>query len=109
MKIPKEKWGDQQNMSVGMSKKVYKEIVKEMNIISSREEPYQQEHASEVCNHWFILLCTSNLIISWITNFQLLCCRNENKMEPTQHIGKYDKEEKGCLQSLWVLTFVFTN
>jgi hypothetical protein len=50
-------------MSVGMSKKVYKEMVKEMNIIASQEEASQQQRASEVCNHSFILLCTSNLII----------------------------------------------
>ena len=51
MKIPKEKWGDPQSVSVGMSKKVYKEMEKEMNIIASREEGYQQQRASEVCNH----------------------------------------------------------
>ena len=51
MKLPKEKWGEPQSMMLGMSKKVYKEMVKEMNIFVSREEPSQQQHASEVCNH----------------------------------------------------------
>ena len=35
MKIPKDEQDDIQNMSVGMSKKVYKEMVKEMDIIAS--------------------------------------------------------------------------
>jgi hypothetical protein len=39
-------------------------MVKEMNAIASQEEPFQQQHASEVCNHSFILLCTLNLIIA---------------------------------------------
>jgi len=38
-------------MSVGMSNKVYKEMEKEMNIIALKEEPTQQKHALEVCNH----------------------------------------------------------
>ena len=45
MKILKEKWGDPQSMSVGMSKKVYKEMVKEMDIIALWEEPSQQQRA----------------------------------------------------------------
>jgi hypothetical protein len=64
MQIPRDKRGENQYMLVGMSKKVYKEMVKEMNIIASQEEPSQQQCASEVCNHSFILLCTSNLIIT---------------------------------------------
>ena len=39
---------DYQNMAVGMFKKVYKEMVKEMNLISLQEEPTQQQHALEV-------------------------------------------------------------
>jgi hypothetical protein len=34
MNIPKEKQGDHKYMLVGMSKKVFKEMVKEMNIIA---------------------------------------------------------------------------
>ena len=53
MKISKDEWDDIKNMLVGMSKKVYKEMVKEMDKISSQEEPYQQQRASNViCNHW---------------------------------------------------------
>ena len=51
MKIPKDQRDDIQNMPVGMSKKVYKEMVKEINIVASQEEPYQQQRASNVCNH----------------------------------------------------------
>ena len=51
MKLPKEKWGEPQNMSLGMSKKVYKEMVNEMKINASREDPSQQQRASEVCHH----------------------------------------------------------
>ena len=40
-------------MPVGMSKKVYKEMVKEFDKIASQEEPSQQQRASNViCNHW---------------------------------------------------------
>jgi hypothetical protein len=35
-------------MSVGMSKKMYKEMLKEMDIITLQEEPSQQQHASNV-------------------------------------------------------------
>ena len=53
MKISKDEWVDIINMLVGMSKKVYKEMVKEMEKIASWEEPYQQQRASNViCNHW---------------------------------------------------------
>jgi len=38
MKIPSDICGDNQYMPVGMSKKVYKEMVKEMNIIASHED-----------------------------------------------------------------------
>jgi hypothetical protein len=83
-------------MSVGMSKRVYKEMVKEMNIIASQEDASQQQRASEVCDHSFIFLCTcTNLFIILNTNFQLFCCRKENKMEPNQHIRQDDKEKKG--------------
>ena len=51
MKILEERWGDHQNMLVGISKKLYKEIIKEMNKITLREEPSQQQCALEVCNH----------------------------------------------------------
>ena len=61
MKISKDEWADIRNMPVGMSKKVYKEIVKEMDIIASHEEPYQQQRASNViCNHWIFRLSTIN-------------------------------------------------
>ena len=43
--------GESESMLVGMSKEVYKEMVKEMNIITSREEPSQKQCALEVCNH----------------------------------------------------------
>jgi hypothetical protein len=38
-------------MLVGMSKKVYKEMVNEMDIIALQEEPSQQHGASNVLNH----------------------------------------------------------
>ena len=52
MKILKYERVDIINMLVGISKKVYKEMVKEMDKIASQEEPSQQQHASNViCNH----------------------------------------------------------
>ena len=52
MKISKNEPADIKNMPIGMSKKVYKEMVKEMDIIASHEEPFQQQRASNViCNH----------------------------------------------------------
>jgi hypothetical protein len=48
MKILKDQRADIQNMLVGMSKKVYKEMVKEMDIIASQKDPSQQQHASNV-------------------------------------------------------------
>ena len=52
MKISKDEQADIKNMSVGMSKKVYKDMVKEMDIITLHEEPYQQKHASNaICNN----------------------------------------------------------
>jgi hypothetical protein len=42
-------------MSIGMSTKVWKNIVKEINIIVSQEEPSQLQCASEACNHLFII------------------------------------------------------
>jgi hypothetical protein len=51
MNIPRDKRGENQYMVVGMSKKMHKEMVKEMNIIASQEEPSQQKCISEVCIH----------------------------------------------------------
>ena len=52
MKISKDERADIRNMLVRMSKKVYKEMVKEMEKITSQEEPSQQQRASNViCNH----------------------------------------------------------
>ena len=52
MKISKDERADIRNMPVGMSKKVYKEMVKEMDKIASQDEPSQQQRASNViCNH----------------------------------------------------------
>ena len=52
MKISKDKRANIKNMPVGMSKKVYKEMVKEMDKIASQEEPSQQQRASNlICNH----------------------------------------------------------
>ena len=57
MKIAKDERDDMRNMPVGMSKKVYKDMVKEMDIIGSHEEPSQQQRASNVkCNHWIVWL-----------------------------------------------------
>jgi len=41
MKIPNDQCADVHNMSVGMSKNVYKKMEKEMDIIASQEEPSQ--------------------------------------------------------------------
>ena len=61
MKISKDDQADIKNMPVGMSKKVYKEMVKEMDIIASHKEPPQQQRASNViCNNWIFLLGTLN-------------------------------------------------
>ena len=52
MKISKDEQVDIRNMPVEMSKKVFKEMVKEMEKIASREEPSQQQRASNViCIH----------------------------------------------------------
>ena len=52
MKISKVERANIINMPVGISKKVYKEMLKEMDIIASHEEPSQQQSASNViCNH----------------------------------------------------------
>ena len=52
MKISKDERVDIINMRVGMSKKVYKDMVKEMDKIALQEEPSQQQHTSNViCNH----------------------------------------------------------
>ena len=42
MKISKDEQADIRNILVGMSKKVYKEMVKEMDIIALHEDPSQQ-------------------------------------------------------------------
>ena len=61
MKISKDEWDDIRNIPVGMSKKVYKEMVKEMDIVSSHEEPYKKQRSSNViCNHWIFWLGTLN-------------------------------------------------
>jgi hypothetical protein len=81
MKFSKDRWDDIQNMMVGMSKKMYKEMVKEMNIIASWEDSHPNNSA-----HWmyaiiyFFLLCIENLTIAWNTYFQLFYCRKEKKM-----------------------------
>ena len=52
MKISKDEGADIRNMPVGMSKKVYNEMVKEIDIISLHKEPSQQQLDSIViCNH----------------------------------------------------------
>ena len=57
MKVSKDEWVDIVNMPIRMSKKVYNEMVKEMDIIASHEEPYQQQCASNlICNHWICRL-----------------------------------------------------
>ena len=62
MKISKDEWTEIKNMPVGMSKKVYKEMFKEMDKVSSQEEPSKKQRTSNViCNHWiFRLLGTIN-------------------------------------------------
>ena len=61
MKISKDEWVDIKNMSVRMSKKVYKEMVKKMDIIASHEEPSKQQRASNViCNNLIFRLGTIN-------------------------------------------------
>ena len=52
MKISKDERADIKNMLVGMSKKVYKEMVKEMEKIASHDDLSQEQCASNViCNH----------------------------------------------------------
>ena len=52
MKISKDERDDIRNMPAGISKKVYKDMVREMYIIASLEEPSQRQRASNViCNH----------------------------------------------------------
>ena len=61
MKISKYEQADIRNMPIGMSRKVYKEMVKEVDKIASQEEPYQQQCASNViCNHVIFRLGTIN-------------------------------------------------
>ena len=42
MKIPKDERGDMQNVPVGVSKNIYKEMVKEIDIIALLKEPSPQ-------------------------------------------------------------------
>ena len=57
MKISKDERADIRNMPVGMSKEVYKDMVKEMDKTTSQEEPSQQKRASNViCNQLIFLL-----------------------------------------------------
>ena len=63
MKTSKDEQNDIKNMPVGMSKKVYREMIKEMDIIASHEESSQQQCASNVCNHWIFLLGAYKQII----------------------------------------------
>ena len=57
MKISKDEWSNTKNIPVRMSKKVYKDMVKEMDIIASHEDPSQQQLASNViCNHWILIM-----------------------------------------------------
>ena len=52
MNISKNERVDIRIMPIEMSKKVYKEMVKEMDKIASQEEPSQQKCASNVmCNY----------------------------------------------------------
>ena len=60
MKIPKDEWGDMWNVPIGVSKKVYNEMVKEIDIIASQEDPYQYQCASNVWNHCFLGLGKSH-------------------------------------------------
>ena len=48
MKITRDERGDIRNVAVGMSKKVYKDMVKGMDIIASQEDLSQQQRASNV-------------------------------------------------------------
>ena len=87
MKISKYERVDIINMPVGMSKKVYKEMFKEMEKIASQEEPSQQQRASNVISyHWIFrsLGTINNLALN--INFQVFFCKKEKKMEPIQHI-----------------------
>ena len=52
MKISKDERADIRNIPLGMSKRVYKDMVKDMEKIASQKEPSQQQRASNViCNH----------------------------------------------------------
>jgi hypothetical protein len=46
MKISSNKQGEIHYMSIGMSKRVYKKMVKEMNIIASQGDASQQQRPS---------------------------------------------------------------
>ena len=48
MKIPEDEQGDMINVSIGVSKKVYEKMVKEIDIIASQEDSSQQQHATNV-------------------------------------------------------------
>ena len=51
MKISKDERANIINMPVGMSKKVYKDVVKEMEKIALQEEPSQQQRVSNVISN----------------------------------------------------------
>ena len=81
-------------MSVGMSKKVYHEMVKEMSIIASWGES-QKQRASNIFNHCFIF----NVHRVYLSHKILVsnCCEssiNETKMAHFQCIIRDDKEKK---------------
>ena len=50
MKISKDERADIRNMIVGMSKRVYKDMVREMDIIALHEEPSQRA-SNVICNN----------------------------------------------------------
>ena len=77
MKISKDEWADIINMPVGMSKKVYKEMVKEMDIIWSMRAISTTPCFK--CN-----MKSLNLTLN--INFEVFFCRKEKKMEPIQHM-----------------------
>ena len=48
MEIVRDEQGDMPNVLVGVSKKVYKEMFKKIDIIALQEDPSQQQCASNV-------------------------------------------------------------
>ena len=84
MKISKDKRANIRNMLVRMSKKVYKEMVKDMDKIASQEEPSQQQCASNViCNHWiFQSLGAINKQFSIKLIFKYFLAEKQRKWNP---------------------------